>query len=120
MPKAARGLLVWIAAYAIALQTILAPFAFGTATASPVVDPFTVICHSETGGGVTDEQQQLPAPECSHCVLCNVTVSAATPSVPDIVVAFVPCGPVERSLSDAPFVATVFYSNLARGPPATV
>jgi len=120
MPKAARGLLVWIAAYAIALQAILAPFAFGTANASPALDPFTVICHSEPGGGTADEQQQLPAPACNHCVLCNVTVGAATPDVPDIVAALVPCGAVEQSLSDAPSVAAVFHNNLARGPPATV
>src|SRR6476646_4607307 len=65
-----------------ALWAALAPLA-----ATPLVAPFTIICHSETSAPA----EQVPAPgpltpahACDHCNLCTAT---APPLAPDTVLA---------------------------------
>jgi hypothetical protein len=71
-----------VAVIAIALHTVLWA-AVTPLTAAPAVDPFTVICHSETS--TPAEQTPVhgplaPAQACDPCNLCN---AAAPPLAPD-------------------------------------
>ena len=73
------------AAIAVAMHTVLWP-ALAPLAASVAVDPFMVICHSETSAPVeqTPAGPLLPAHACDHCNLC----SAAPPLVtPDLILA---------------------------------
>ena len=70
----------WVACFAIAMHAIL--FGQPMAAASPTVDPFSVICHSEPAGAPVSEQapaQHTPSQACDHCSFCTVAASAAAP-----------------------------------------
>ncbi|WP_425115856.1 hypothetical protein [Bradyrhizobium sp.] len=100
-----------------ALWAALAPLA-----ASPIVDPFTIICHSETSAPA--EQTPAPGPlmpahACDHCNLC----SAATPPLArDTVLAarFEPVRTLQvlRPINIARHNDVAADPKLARGPPA--
>jgi hypothetical protein len=75
-----RPSVILLAAYAIALHTVLwavvAPL-----IPAPAVDPFTVICHGETSAPTAQAPTPgslLPGHACDHCNLCN----GATPPLP--------------------------------------
>jgi Protein of unknown function (DUF2946) len=83
MRKGLQQYLSMVAIFAIALHTVLwaavAPFA-----TAAVVDPFTVICHSEASGPASqtpDHGTLAPAHACDHCNLCSATAPPAPPSV---------------------------------------
>jgi len=110
-----------VAAFSLTVHTVLWA-ALAPHAASPVVDPFTIICHSETSG--TADETSTPGPlapthACDHCNLC----SAATPPLPPDTARLVCFKPVLilRGLNPAETarhgdVAT--DPKLARGPPA--
>ena len=81
-----RYFLSLLAAIAVVMHTTLWA-ALAPLAASPIVDPFTIICHSETSAPA--EQAPAPGPltpahACDHCNLC----SAGTPPLaPDTVLA---------------------------------
>ena len=116
-----RRILSVTAAFAIALHTVLwaavAPLA-----ATSIVDPFTVICHSEASGPAEpapDHGALLPGHACDHCNLCS---AAAPPATPDgtVMAQLVPAElplvlhPVSIALRDG--IAT--SPHRARGPPS--
>src|SRR5665213_1914210 len=72
----------WLAIFAIALHTILAGVLL-PAFAAPV-DPFSVICHSQSIDAAPDSQTglpgQTPSGPCDHCKLCS---AAAAPLAPE-------------------------------------
>jgi hypothetical protein len=99
------------------LWTALAPLA-----ASSAVDPFTVICHSETS--IPAEQTPAPAPfspghACDHCNLCS---AAAPPLTPDTILTtrFMPVRILQvlRPANFARHDNDAADPKLARGPPA--
>jgi len=86
MPGGTRHYLSVVTAVAVAIHTVLWA-ALVPLAASAAVDPFTVICHSETSA--PDEQTPAPSPllpshACDHCNLCS---AAAPPLAPDTIVA---------------------------------
>ena len=73
-----------IAIYAIALQTILLGVAPVVGFGSIAVDPFFVICRSDSqsiaANAQTDgKEDRQPGKGCEHCTLCN---TASPPLVP--------------------------------------
>ena len=106
------------ATIAIVLHTILwaavAPFA------APVVDPFTVICHSEASAPADQTPVNGAVPPghaCEHCSLCN----AIAPPVPINVASTVAPAQilqVLRPAAVAPHRDAAADPKLARGPPA--
>jgi hypothetical protein len=115
----AKRALVWVAAFAIALQSTLAPFGPPAAQAANI-DPFTVICHNGASDTNTPNSQQgLLALSCDHCVLCNATPVAAAPH--DVLA----LGPMRVQRNErlpfpriaAALIFPVSAPNLARGPP---
>jgi hypothetical protein len=116
-----RQVLSMVAVIAIALHTVLWA-AVTPLTAAPAVDPFTVICHSETS--TPAEQTPVrgplaPAHACDHCNLCS---AAAPPLAPDtaMTVRFEPVRTL-RVLHPANIARhndVAADPKLARGPPA--
>jgi Protein of unknown function (DUF2946) len=116
-----RYFLSVLAAIAVVMHTALWA-ALAPLAASPTVDPFTIICHSETSAPA--EQAPSPGPPtpahaCDHCNLC----SAATPPLaPDTVLAarFEPVRTLQvlRPLNIARHDDVAADPKLARGPPA--
>jgi len=109
----------WTAIYAIALHTSLwaavAPFA------TPVVDPFTVICHSEASAPADqtpDNGPLLPAHACDHCNLCSAIAPPVPLNTPSASVAPARVLQVLRPASIAPRRDVTADPKLARGPPA--
>jgi len=106
---------------AIALHAIL--WGVAPLSAGPAVDPFSVICHSETQAVSPGDQSPVdpgsaPAHACDHCNLCSATaVPAALDSVlagrlepPHLLHVSIPTTVALRDgLADDP--------NRARGPP---
>jgi hypothetical protein len=115
-----RYFLSVLAAIAVILHTTLWA-ALAPPAASPIVDPFTIICHSETSAPA--EQAPAPGPltpahACDHCNLC----SAATPPLaPDTVLAalFEPVRTLHvlRPINIARHNDVAADPKLARGPP---
>lgn len=105
-----------LAIYMIAVHTAL--WGIGTGHAVPVIDPFSVICHSETSAPANPApfHDPLSPAVCDHCTLC----SAATPLIPpetliarlELLRTFKVLRPVHFVRHDAAVVA-----KLARGPP---
>ena len=107
------------ATIAIALHTVLwaavAPFA------APAVDPFTIICHSETSAPAEQlpaDATLPPAHACDHCSLC----SAIAPPVP-LNVLLITSAPTRvlhalRPADVTPHRDVAADPKRARGPPA--
>jgi hypothetical protein len=107
------------AAIAIALHMILwsavAPFA------APIVDPFTIICHSEASAPADQTPANgvlPPAHACDHCNLC----SAIAPPVPLNALSAI-LAPARLLQALRPAAITLHRDvaanpKLARGPPA--
>jgi hypothetical protein len=121
MRAGAKHFLTIGAAIAVALHTVLwvavAPLA-----ATQAVDPFTIICHSETSAPAEHAPAHgplVPAHACDHCNLC----SAAGPPLPPDTALSARFEPVRilRVLRPA-YVARqdqiTADPKLARGPPA--
>jgi hypothetical protein len=109
------------AAIAVVTHTVLWA-ALAPLAASAAVDPFTVICHSETSAPA--EQTPAPSPlvpahACDHCNLCS---AAGPPPTPDTVLAarFEPVRTLQvlRPVHIARHGAIAADPKLARGPPA--
>lgn len=79
MHTGGRRILSIVAIAAIALHAIL--WGIAPLSADPALDPFSVICHSETQAAV-DQTPEGPAPAsthaCDHCNLCSATAPLAT------------------------------------------
>ena len=74
-----RHFLSMVAAIAVILHTVLWA-ALGPLAASPAVDPFTVICHSETSAPAEQTPGPLlPTHACDHCNLCSASTPPLTP-----------------------------------------
>jgi hypothetical protein len=74
------------AAIAVAMHTVLW-VALAPLATSVAVDPFTVICHSETSAPAEQTPAPsplLPAHACDHCNLCSTAPPLVTP---DLIVA---------------------------------
>jgi hypothetical protein len=106
---------------AVAMHAVLW-VTFVPLAASPAVDPFTIICHSETSAP-TDQAPTpgplSPAHACDHCNLCSATTP---PLTPDTVLAarFEPVRTllILRPVHFARHGDVAAYPKLARGPPA--
>lgn len=74
-----RDTVALLAIWLVALHTVLWAPVTGF-TASLATDPFTVICHSQTGTA-DDPATAPPAPThvCDHCNLCSVAGAALAP-----------------------------------------
>src|SRR5262245_49001278 len=106
-----------LATYTIAVHTAL--WGIETGHSAPAIDPFSVVCHSETSAPANPAPLHgpvSPAP-CDHCTLC----SAATPLIPpetfiarlEPLRTFNVLRPVDVVRHDA----GVVDAKLARGPP---
>jgi hypothetical protein len=76
-----RHFLSAAAAIAIALHTVLWA-ALAPLAANAAVDPFTVICHSQTSAPAEQTPGPgplLPAHACDHCNLCSAATPPLTP-----------------------------------------
>jgi len=75
-----RDSVALLAIWVVALHTVLWAPVTGFA-ASPATDPFTVICHSQTGTA-DDPANAPPVPThvCDHCNLCSVVGPALAPN----------------------------------------
>ena len=120
MRTGGRRVLSLIAISAIALHAIL--WGVAPLSAVPTLDPFSVICHSETQAVSPGDQSpadpgSAPAHACDHCNLCSTT---AVPVALDSVLAsrlaplhllhvLIPTVALRDGLADDP--------NRARGPP---
>jgi len=115
-----KQILSLVAITAIVLHAIL--WGVAPLSAGPALDPFSVICHSETQGIGTDQTPESPAPAtthtCDHCNVCSANVppvaldsAVAARLVPaQLLHALVPATVALRDgLADNP--------NRARGPP---
>lgn len=110
--------MTWLAAYAIAMHTVLAGLV-SLAAAAPV-DPFSVICHSQPDGATSQSQDNPasgPAARCDNCKLCSTT---AAPSPPEGL--FGDLAPhrmadVLYPASTAPDIGVAASPKLARAPP---
>lgn len=121
MRGGSRYFLSVVAVIAVAMHTMLWAALAPLAT-SPIVDPFAIICHSETSAPA--EQAPAPAPltpahACDHCNLCS---AATPPLVPDTVLAvrFEPVRTLQvlRPINIARHSDVAADPKLARGPPA--
>ena len=121
MRAGTRQFLSVVAAIAVVMHTVLwaavAPLA-----ASSAVDPFTVICHSETSAPAEqapDHGPLTPAHACDHCNLCS---AAAPPLAPDTALAarFEPVRTLQvlHPTNIARHDDVAADPKLARGPPA--
>lgn len=118
MGASIRQVVRTVAAFALAVHTVIGGIA--PAPADVPLDPFTIICHSETSAPTEQTPGPLlPTHVCDHCNLC----SAATPPLtPDTVLAarFEPV----RTLQVLSLVEFARHDNIsadpkrARGPPA--
>jgi len=119
MKRRGRQAIGLVAIYAIALHAIL--WGAGLSYGAAAVDPFTVICHSETGaadGQTPADPASVPSKSCDHCTLC-VAMATPAPAGSAIVARLVPpkllalLRPPEAAVPDA----VSDNLNRARGPP---
>ena len=109
-----------VAITAIVLHAIL--WGVAPLSAGPALDPFSVICHSETQAIGTDQTPDSPAPATTHaCDHCNVCSANAPPAALDSVVAAL-LVPAQLLRALAPATAALRDGlagnpNRARGPP---
>jgi hypothetical protein len=121
MRRKMRRTLALLAIAAIALHSVL--WSAGAPLAAARVDPFSVICHTETQGMAPDARipggDTAPAQPCDHCTLCS---AAVPPAALDTVLA----GTLEparllqilRHLPSAARSSFASGAKLARGPPS--
>ena len=120
MKAGGRRIIGLVAIYAIALHAILcgAGLSYGAAA----VDPFSVICHSETGAPSEQtpaDPASVPSKPCDHCTLC-VAMASPSPTGSAIIARLLPpkllarLAPAEAATPDA----VADNPNRARGPPA--
>ena len=108
-----------VAAFALFLQTIA--WGIGPAPAPAVVDPFSVICHSDASAPVdpaSDHGPPSPAHACDHCNLC----SASAPPLPPGTTIAAYIKPVRtlaipRSVDSTRHDTIIGEASLARSPP---
>ena len=111
-----RQFLSMASAFAIAMHTVLwvavAPLA-----AIQAIDPFTVICHSETSAPA----EQAPGHACDHCNLCSA-VAPPTAPVTALTARFEPVRTlgILRPVNVLRRDDVAADPKLARGPPAFV
>ena len=120
MRAGARRFVTIVAGAALALHTILWA-AIAPLAAAPAIDPFTIICHSETSASPdrTPVHGPLaPAHACDHCNLCS---AAAPPPAPVTALASrvepTRALPVLRLVNIARHHRIAADPKLARGPP---
>jgi DUF2946 family protein len=116
-----RRALSVVAIYAIALHTILWS-ALAPQIAGSQLDPFSVICHSETQTAPVGQTPENPAPTpthaCDHCNLCSTGAAPASlVSVFAVQLAPVRLLQVLQPASAAMGGHLATAPNLARGPP---
>ena len=113
------------AIYAIALQTILFSVAPVAGFGSIAVDPFFVICRSDSQSIAANAQthgkeDRQPSNGCEHCTLCNTGIP---PLVPFAGVGFLVLfciAIIFSAIPPTPCVVLASRLKLARGPPQTV
>jgi hypothetical protein len=113
-----RDSVALLAIWVVALHTVLWAPVTGFA-ASPATDPFTVICHSQTGTA-DDPANAPPAPThvCDHCNLCSVVGAALAPDTASTIrFDGVRTSQLLRPLTIAQHVYPAADPKLARGPP---
>ena len=115
-----KQILSLMAITAIVLHAIL--WGITPLSAAPALDPFSVICHSETQAIGTDQTPESPAPATTHaCDHCNVCSANAPPAALDSVVAarLVPAQllRVLVTVTAALRAGLADNRNRARGPP---
>jgi len=115
-----RPIVTLLAIWVIGLHTVLWA-AFAPIVTAAVVDPFTVICHSEASGPASqtpDHGTPAPAHACDHCNLCN---TAAPPAPHSVLAAHVrPARTLQvlHPVNVARHDDIAADPKLARGPPA--
>ena len=77
-PELQKILIVWAAAYVLALNAIIGSFAGAVAYAA-TVPALGSICHTSEGESQPGAPQR--ATDCSHCVLCQAPSGGALPPV---------------------------------------
>jgi hypothetical protein len=116
-----RYFLSVLAAVAVAVHTTLWA-ALAPLAASPIVDPFTIICHS----GTSAPAEQAPAPgplapahACDHCNLCSAATPPLAPET-GLAARFEPVRTLQvlRPINIARHDDVAANPKLARGPPA--
>src|SRR5262249_27010871 len=107
-----------LAIYTIAVHSVL--WGIETGHSAPAIDPFSVICHSETSAPANPapfHQGPLSPAVCDHCTLCSAATSLVPPETfiarLEPLRTFKVLRPVDVVRHDA---ATV-DAKLARGPP---
>jgi hypothetical protein len=82
MRAGTRQILSMASAFAIALHTVLW-VAVAPLTAAQAIDPFTVICHSETSAPAERAPSHgpiAPGQACDHCNLCSAVAPPVAPT----------------------------------------
>lgn len=115
-----RQYLSVVAIIAIALHTVLWA-AIAPSSAAPAVDPFTVICPSESSAPAEQAPAHgplAPAHACDHCNLCS---ASTPPPAPDVALAvrFEPVRTLRvlQPVNVARHDEVTADPKLARGPP---
>jgi len=113
-PGLKKILIVWAAAYVLALNAIIGSFATAGAYAAVAPAPGS-ICHTSEGGSQPGAPER--AADCSHCVLCQAPSSGAL--LPVIAGVLEPVGDeIHRMLVCSDGVSPrPFTSVRARAPP---
>jgi hypothetical protein len=111
-PGLQKILIVWTAAYVLALNAIIGSFAGAMAYAAPAA-ALGSICHSSEG----EPQPPQRTTDCSHCVLCQAPSGGAL--LPVVAAVLEPVGTDNRriSLQSDAGSERPFTSAQARAPP---
>lgn len=114
-PGLQKILIVWAAAYVLALNAIIGSFA-GAAAYAATVPALGSICHNSEGEPQPSAPQR--ATDCSHCVLCQAPSSGAL--LPVIAAVLEPVATDTRRIIVRPDTISQrpFKSANARAPPS--
>ena len=116
-PRLRKILIVWAAAYVLALNAIIGSFAGALAYAA-TVPALSSICHTSEG----DPQPSAPqrATDCSHCVLCQAPSGTALLPVIAAVLEPVATDGHRTTLRRDTVSQRQFTSAQARAPPTRI
>ena len=117
-PGLRKILIVWAAAYVLALNAIIGSFAGALAYAATVEPALGSICHTSEGEPQPSAPQR--ATDCTHCVLCQAPSGSAF--LPVIAAVLEPVATNARRTTPPPDTVSQrpFTSAQARAPPSRI
>ena len=120
MQAGIRQIVGTAAAFALALNAAL--WGIAPTYAALPIDPFAIICHSETpatGTSAPDNLPLAPTHACNHCILCSAAAPPVTPGAETLVADFEPTKTLQVLYPANPACHdhVIADSRSARGPP---